>query len=32
MPWHFNREQVALEEYISNSYYSCENKEAIDAA
>ena len=28
----FNREQVALEEYISNSYYSCEDKEGIDAS
>ena len=28
----FNREQVALEEYISNSYYSCEDKDSIDAA
>ena len=28
----FNREQVALEEYISNSYYSCEDKDGIDAS
>lgn len=28
----FNREQVALEEYISNSYYSCEDKEGIEAS
>ena len=28
----FNRDQVALEEYISNSFYSCEDKDGIDAS
>ena len=28
----FNHEQVALEEYISNSFYSCEDKDGIDAS